>query len=71
MVTGEAKLHRVADTCESKCGPRLTAPEGTWSGLGDAIRDAIAVVYRVAPSKVLGFGKGTKFSQTRWRFPRL
>jgi nitroimidazol reductase NimA-like FMN-containing flavoprotein (pyridoxamine 5'-phosphate oxidase superfamily) len=24
----------------------------------------------VAPSKVLGFGKGKKFSQTRWRFSR-
>lgn len=67
-VSDEAELNRVADTYESKYGRRFTAPEGTWSGLGDAIRDGSALVYRVAPSKVLGFGKGKKFSQTRWRF---
>jgi hypothetical protein len=67
-VSDEAELQRVADTYELKYGPRFTAPEGTWFGLGDAIRDGNALVYRVAPAKVLGFGKGRKFSQTRWRF---
>jgi general stress protein 26 len=28
----------------------------------------IAVVYEVPPRKVLAFGKGEQFSQTRWRF---
>jgi hypothetical protein len=69
-VSDEAELNRVADTYESKYGRRFTAPEGTWSGLGDAIRNGSALVYRLAPSKVLGFGKGKKFSQTRWRFSR-
>jgi nitroimidazol reductase NimA-like FMN-containing flavoprotein (pyridoxamine 5'-phosphate oxidase superfamily) len=69
-VSDEAELKRVADTYESKYGPRFTAPEGTWSGLGDEIRDGNVLVYRVALSKVLGFGKGEKFSQTRWRFSR-
>lgn len=27
-----------------------------------------ALVFRVAPTTVIGFGKGTIFSQTRWRF---
>jgi nitroimidazol reductase NimA-like FMN-containing flavoprotein (pyridoxamine 5'-phosphate oxidase superfamily) len=49
-----AELGHVADTFESKYGAHFTAPNGTWSGLGDAIRRAEALVYRVAP--VTGFG---------------
>jgi hypothetical protein len=46
----------------------LTAADGTWSGLSDAIRAGEALVYRITPKTVLGFGKGEQFSQTRWRF---
>ena len=67
----EAELRSVADTYESKYGPRFTAPEGTWFGLGDAIRRGDALVYRVAPCTAFGFGKGQQFSQTRWRFSAL
>lgn len=67
-VSDEAELGRVADTYESKYGPRFTAPEGTWFGLGDAIRGGSVLVYRVAPSTAFGFGKGEQFSQTRWCF---
>jgi hypothetical protein len=67
-VNDEAELRSVADTVESKYGPRLAAPEGTWFGLGDAIRGANALVYRVTPSTAFGFGKGEQFDQTRWRF---
>jgi hypothetical protein len=63
-----AELGRVADTYESKYGPHFAAPDGTWSGLGDAIRQAQALVYRVAPMTAFGFGKGKTFSQTRWGF---
>ena len=62
------ELGRVASTYESKYGSHFVAPEGTWSGLGDAIRRAETLVYRVAPETGLGFGKGEKFSQTRWSF---
>ena len=68
-VGDEAELRRVADTYESKYGSHFTAPEGTFFGLGDAIRGGDVLVYRVAPSTAFGFGKGT-FSQTRWRFSR-
>ncbi len=68
-VSDEAELRRVADTYESKYGSHFTAPEGTFFGLGDAIRGGDVLVYRVAPSTTFGFGKGT-FSQTRWRFSR-
>ena len=67
-VSAEPELGTVADTYESKYGPRLTAPEGTWFGLGDAIRNGEVLVYRVAPSTAWGFGKGRVFSQTRWTF---
>ncbi|MBC6459610.1 pyridoxamine 5'-phosphate oxidase family protein [Actinomadura sp. HBU206391] len=67
-VSDEAELRQVADTFESKYGPRFTAPEGTWFGLGDSIRGGDVLVYRVAPSTAFGFGKGEHFSQTRWRF---
>ena len=63
-----AELRRVADTYESKYGARFTAPEGTWFGLGDAIRGGDALIYQVAPSTAFGFEKGQQFSQTRWRF---
>jgi nitroimidazol reductase NimA-like FMN-containing flavoprotein (pyridoxamine 5'-phosphate oxidase superfamily) len=67
-VVDEAELARVADTYESKYGRRFTAPEGTWFGLGDAIRSGDVLVCRVAPTTAFGFGKGTQFSQTRWQF---
>ena len=63
-----AELGRVADAYELKYGPHFAAPDGTWAGLGDAIRRGEALVYRVAPKTGFGFGKGTSFSQTRWGF---
>lgn len=67
-VKDETELATVADTYESKYGAKLTAPEGTWFGLGDAIRAAEPLVFRVAPATAYGFGKGTTFSQTQWVF---
>ena len=66
-VSDTAELGQVADAYESKYGWRFTAPDGTWFGLSDAIRRGEALVYRVAPTTVLGFAKGEQFSQTRWR----
>jgi len=63
-----AELGRVADAFESKYGPHFEAPDGTWAGLGDAIRRAEALVYRVSPETGFGFGKGRPFSQTKWDF---
>jgi hypothetical protein len=61
------ELGRVADAFESKYGPHFEA-NGTWAGLGDAIRRAEALVFRVAPETGFGFAKGRPFSQTRWGF---
>jgi general stress protein 26 len=68
IVSDEAERGRAADAYESKYGAHF-APGGTWFGLGDAIRAGDAVLYRLAPVKAFGFGKGRPFSQTVWRFP--
>ena len=74
-VTDRSDLRAIADCFESKYGSHFTSPDGTWSGLGDAIRSAdeqVAVsrilVFRVDPTTAFGFGKGTAYSQTRWGF---
>jgi hypothetical protein len=67
-VSDEAELDQVANTYESKYGKHLTAPEGTWFGLGDTSRRGEVSVYRVTPTTLLGFARGEQFSQTRWRF---
>jgi general stress protein 26 len=67
-VNDGAQLEAVAAAYESKYGAHFTAPEGTWFGLGDAIRAGNVLVYRVKPATVLGFARGEEFSQTRWRF---
>jgi hypothetical protein len=67
MVGEKPELRNVADAFEAKYGQHFAA-EGTWAGLGDAIREATVVVYRVAPTTAFGFGKGQQYSQTRWTF---
>ena len=56
-VTDHAELARIANTYESKYGPHFVAPDGTWSGLGDAIRRAEVLVYRVSPETALDLAK--------------
>jgi hypothetical protein len=68
LVGDKAELRSVAGTYESKYGAPFTEPDGIWFGLADAIRGGQALVYRVAPRRSFGFGKGEQFSQTRWRF---
>ena len=65
VVSDEAGPRRVADRYASKYEPpfNFTVRDGAFYGEGGA-----AVVCRVAPTKVFGFGKGESFSQTRWRF---
>jgi nitroimidazol reductase NimA-like FMN-containing flavoprotein (pyridoxamine 5'-phosphate oxidase superfamily) len=67
-VSDKAELQQVASAYEAKYGRHLTAPEGTWFGLGDTIRLGKVLVYRVTPTTLLGFARGKQFSQTRWRF---
>ena len=73
VIEGEAKrttdageLQRVADAYEAKYGPdwHFDVADGAFHGQGDTE----AWVFELAPAKVLGFGKGKAFSQTRWIF---
>lgn len=65
-VSDEALLQRVADAYESKYGSdwRFTVRDGAFHG----VEGNIALVYEVVPITAFGFGKGSTFSQTRWRF---
>ena len=58
-VTDEATLRRVADAYESKYGRdwRFAVRDGAFHDQGGG-EGAVALVYAVAPRKVLGFGKG-------------
>jgi len=60
----------VAGGLEAKYGPHVRAPDGTWAGMGDAIRGGDVLAFRVPPSAVFAFGRGAVFSQTRWTFDR-
>jgi len=67
-VTDDSERRSVADCFESKYGSHFAEPEGTWAGLGDAMRTGGVLLYRVAPSRAFGFQKGGPYSQTRWDF---
>lgn len=64
-VTDGTRLQRLADRYASKYDWHFSVRDGAFYGDGGR-----ALVYAVAPSKAFGFGKGTSFSQTRWRFQR-
>jgi hypothetical protein len=53
---------------ESKYGERVTSPDGTWHGLGDAIRTGDVLLFRIDPALGFAFGKGETFSPTRYAF---
>jgi len=65
-MSAEARLQRVAASYASKYDApfRFTVRGGVFLN-GDG---GEALVYKVAPVTVFGFGKGETFSQTRWRF---
>jgi hypothetical protein len=65
-VTDDALLRRVAGLYATKYGSdwHYDVRDGMIVGL----RDNIALVFAVAPTTAFGFGKGVRFSQTRWQF---
>ncbi len=62
-VSDEARLQQLADAYTSKYDWHFTVRDGAFYGKGGR-----ALVYEVRPKVAFGFGKGDKFSQTRWRF---
>jgi hypothetical protein len=72
-VTDDEVLGRIAAAYVAKYGPdwRFEVRDGAFVHAAESLREADpgrAVVYRVAPTAVFGFGKGDRYSQTRWTF---
>ncbi len=68
LVVDPGGRRSVAAAFEAKYGAHFEAPDGTWAGLGDAVRSGGVLLYEVAPTAVFAFGKGEPYSQTRWAF---
>jgi general stress protein 26 len=66
LAHGQEKLERVAATYQSKYGWTFHARDGEF--YNDEHEGKPVLLYEVAPAKILGFGKGEPFSQTRWLF---
>jgi general stress protein 26 len=73
-VTDEPLLRRLARMWESKLDWPFDVVDGTFRERGPEVAGqesserGTALVFAVAPDKVLAFGKGEPFSQTRYRF---
>lgn len=65
-VTDDAQLQRLAAMWKEKLDWPFDVVDGAFH---DPDADGVAVVFGVTPTKVLAFGKGSPFSQTRYRFP--
>ncbi|HEV2760336.1 MAG TPA: alpha/beta fold hydrolase [Acidimicrobiales bacterium] len=74
-VTDQPLLYRLAGLWESKLNWPYEVVDGAFRERSSDIAGAefegrgVAHVFAVSPSKVLAFGKGEPFSQTRYRFP--
>jgi general stress protein 26 len=69
QVTDEAELQPIAEAFTAKYGTstwHFVVRDGAFS---DPDRGRRSIVFRVRPSRGLGFRKGDTFSQTTWRFP--
>ncbi len=64
-VTDEAQLRRLAALWQERLDWHFEVTEG---GFGEHGATDLALVFAVAPTKVLAFGKGSPYSQTRYRF---
>lgn len=73
-VTDPALLERLAAMWEAKLNWPFEAVEGGFSDRPSTVAEeeldgqGIAYVFAVKPDKILAFGKGEPFSQTRYRF---
>jgi nitroimidazol reductase NimA-like FMN-containing flavoprotein (pyridoxamine 5'-phosphate oxidase superfamily) len=63
-VNDEGRLRELAAQYKAKYDWEFSVRDGAFHN----DEGGRALVFEVAPVKVLGFGKGDTFSQTRWRF---
>ncbi|MEW2164913.1 pyridoxamine 5'-phosphate oxidase family protein [Streptomyces sp. NPDC007084] len=68
-VADPAVLEEVITAYEAKYGAHITSPQGTFHGIGDAVRKGDVLVFAVAPSTAYGFGRDDGvYTHTRWSF---
>ncbi|MGW0664322.1 pyridoxamine 5'-phosphate oxidase family protein [Streptodolium elevatio] len=68
-VDDPTRLEEVVAAYEAQYGPHITSPDGTFHGMGGAIRKGDDLVFRVAPGTAYGFGRDDGvFTHTRWTF---
>ncbi|MBL0888686.1 pyridoxamine 5'-phosphate oxidase family protein [Myceligenerans sp. I2] len=68
LVTDDAVRDAVATAFEQAYGWQLTREDGTWHGLGPAVRAGDVQLYRVRPDKGFAFAAGRESAQTRYRW---
>ncbi|MGI5130961.1 pyridoxamine 5'-phosphate oxidase family protein [Pseudonocardia sp. CA-107938] len=68
LVTDPATRDAAATAFEQAYGWHLTGEDGTWHGLGDAVRAGTTQLYRVRPEKGFAFVTSNRSSQTRYRW---
>jgi hypothetical protein len=68
-VHDDARLRALADAYVAKYGDewRFDVRDGAFRHVQDGGRGRV-LVFALAPTTAFGFGKGERFSQTRWRF---
>jgi hypothetical protein len=67
--SGPGELSALAEGLHRKYGAWFEEPDGTWAGLGRAIRAGDVLALCVRPTRILTFAKGDTFSQTAWSVP--
>jgi hypothetical protein len=70
LVTDPAIRETAATAFEQAYGWLLTREDGTWAGLGDAVRAGEVQLYRVQPDQAFAFAAGSRSAQTRYRWRR-
>ncbi|MFI8265379.1 MULTISPECIES: pyridoxamine 5'-phosphate oxidase family protein [unclassified Streptomyces] len=69
QVADPALLEQVITAYETKYGPHITSPEGTFHGIGDALRKGDVALFGVHPATAYGFGRADGvYTHTRWTF---
>jgi general stress protein 26 len=68
LIADQATRDAAATAFEQAYGWQLTHEDGTWYGLGAAIRTGNVQLYRVQPDKAFAFATGGESSQTRYRW---
>ncbi|WP_327286841.1 pyridoxamine 5'-phosphate oxidase family protein [Streptomyces sp. NBC_01198] len=68
-VADPAALEVMITAYEAKYRSHITSPEGTFHGIGDAIRGGHVAAFAVTPAAAYGFGRnGGVYTHTRWTF---